>query len=279
MYSVKRAAAVRYLFFFLMIVSAVPIFGDSKKIIIVGDSRAQEMHEFTGDAGCLWSYKVGSGYEWMVSEGVPVIDAQVTEGSAVVIMLGVNDVVDPFRISQYVDYINKKAAEWKDRGAETFYVSINPVDDARSTLEHNSDIEFWNDMIQQLFSPEVIYLDTYHPLLSGFWTVDGLHYTGETYLKIFDLVVSGVDLYQGAVISFEPVEIPPDTAVTPQMTFTAADTENEDNPELGNERWALVAGHLRYIGKDGKLVSGLQVIGEYVCYFDEYGDLMWQVRK
>ena len=256
--------------------AAHPVPADSKKIIIVGDSRVAEMHSLTGDAGCLWSYKVGSGYEWMVAEGVPNIDASVGENCAVVIMLGVNDVIDPFRIPMYADYINKKAAVWKERGAETFYVSILPVDDALDKDEHNADIEFWNDYIQPVLSEDVIYLDLYHTIGDNYETVDGLHYTYDTYAYIFDLVISGVDLYQSAVVKFEPQEVPPDDSEEPHMTVTAADTETG---EEGGDRWVLIGGHLRYVNEEGKLATGLVVIHDYICMFDRYGDLMWQVHK
>ena len=248
---------------------------DSKKIIIVGDSRAEEMHQVTGDAGCLWSYKIGSGYEWMVSEGVPAIEDSVTEHSAVVIMLGVNDVIDPFRISQYAEYINKKAAEWKEKGAETYYVSILPVDDALSITEKNIDIDYWNIMIQQLLSDDVVYLDISSALGENYRTVDGLHYTLDTYSVIFDLTISGVDLYQGNTVVFEPEEIPPDEAVIPHMTVTAADTESLEESAEG-ARWVEIGDHLRYVDADGKLATGLLRIGDEICMFDKYGDLQWR---
>ncbi len=237
------------------------------------------MHDAVGDADCLWSYKIGSGYSWMVSEGVPAIDSAVTENSAVVILLGVNDVIDPFLLYQYADYLNAKAAEWKKRGAETFYASIMPVDDALDHYEHNADIEYWNDTIQPLLSGDVIYLDLFHPMLGQFQTVDGLHYTYDTYRMIFDLILAGVDLYQSAVIKFEPQEIPPDDATVPQMNFTAADTENAYDEASANDRWTVIAGKVRYVGDDGKLAEGLRIIDDYVCYFDRYGNLVWQVRK
>ena len=251
---------------------------ESKKIIMIGDSRAQDMHEVVGDAGCLWSFKVGSGYEWMVSTGVPAVESSIGKGAAVVIMMGVNDVVDPFRISMYASYINQKAAEWKSRGAETYYVSINPVDDSRSLTEHNSDIVFWNDTIRTILSEDVVYVDTFNLISGYFGTVDGLHYTSDTYRQIFELVVSAVDLYQADVVTFEPQEVPPDTSSIPEMIITAADTE-PGTDDTGGSRWAVVGGLIRYVGEDGKLAVGLRVIGPYICYFDRYGNLGWQVHR
>ncbi len=277
-----RAAVFAAAFFMLAGVfpaASASVSADSKKVIIIGDSRAQEMHDVTGDAGCLWSYKIGSGYEWMVSEGVPAVEGSIGENSAVVIMLGVNDVIDSFRISMYADYINQKAAEWKELGAETFYVSILPVDDSRSVTEHNVDIDYWNIRIQQLLSDDVIYMDVSGALGGNFGTVDGLHYTADTYQTIFDLTISGVDLYQPASVVFEPEELPPDDAVVPHMTVTAADTESVAESADTAARWVTIGEHIRYVDEDGKLATGLREIDGYICMFDKYGDLQWKKEK
>lgn len=260
-------------------------------IIILGDSRAEEMHQFVGDAGVSWCYKIGMGYLWMMSEGFPTIDGDVGPGTAVVITLGVNDVVDQFRVPQYAAAINEKAAEWRARGAQTFYASITPVDDALNHEEHNSDIVYWNNTIQPLLSQDVYYLDLYSAIIGNFATVDGLHYTGDTYRTIFDLIISGVEAAGYYPYSEEDYE---DDGL-PRTTLTAADTEGEvsaaelpadtawnDGTESEAESGEEVPGYtgwqalqdtkIYYI--DGEPASGLQNIDGTLYFFNPEGEVM-----
>lgn len=205
---IRLAAAVLIL---LAALSAAKQVRADGGMLLIGDSRAEGMHEVVGDAGISWCFRIGSGYNWMISDAFPAADASVTAGTSVVIALGVNDVVDSFRIQQYASAISRQAAVWKERGVRTYYVSILPVDDSLDSEEHNSDIEYWNRTIGPLLSEDVTYLDLYGRVLADYATTDGLHYTDDTYRKIFQLITEAVG--SG------------DAGSTEGMRVTAADTE------------------------------------------------------
>ena len=284
-----RAGVLSAFLFLIAALSAAPVCADPQGIIILGDSRAEEMHMFVGDAGVGWCYKVGMGYLWMMSEGFPTIDGDVGAGTAVVITLGVNDVVDQFRIPQYAAAINAKAAEWRARGAQTFYVSITPVDDALDHYEHNSDIVYWNNTIQPLLSQDVVYLDIYSAIIGNFSTVDGLHYTGPTYERIFDLIISGVESAGYYPYSEDDYE---DDGM-PRTTMTVAATEGawsgaempvddavsgisgtESEEEVpGYTGWQALADKTIYY-VDGVPASGLITVDGELHFFDDDGSVM-----
>ena len=66
---------------------------------------------------CRWIAKSSQGYKWFASEAVPQIDAVVGRGTKILINLGVNDVAN---VNAYAELVNKKAAEWTQKGATVY---------------------------------------------------------------------------------------------------------------------------------------------------------------
>ena len=165
----------------------------AQNCIFVGDSRTVMMHEAVGETGVTWEAKDSMGLSWMKKTGVPAIDAHVGNGTAVVILMGVNDVADTWQTKNYASYINQKAREWAGRGAQTYYVSILPVDDAKDHYESNSQIEAWNASIRPLLSQNVTYVDLYGQLKGHVSTAsDGLHYQNQTSRTIYNMIMSSL---------------------------------------------------------------------------------------
>ena len=52
------------------------------------------MHSFVG-GNDTWSGKVSAGLDWMKSTGVPNVEGSIKNGSAVIILMGVNDLYRP----------------------------------------------------------------------------------------------------------------------------------------------------------------------------------------
>ena len=200
------------------------ISGSSNKIIYVGDSRAYGMglsvgglsdtdsNTIIGPWGDDYLVAKGSmGFAWMTADAqVSVIEAQITEGSTVVIAMGVNgcgpntgETTAAFAerySNQYATWINNKAKEWKEKGAETVFVSVNPVNE---TVEaeygytvKNEHIEAFNAKMKQKLK-DAGYIDTYSVIKSDVdagktGTFDGLHYTTEVYTKLKNYIWSAV---------------------------------------------------------------------------------------
>ena len=89
------------------------------KLVFIGDSRTEGLRDAVNDDS-VWSCLSSMGYDWMVSTGVPQVEDQIEDNTAVIILMGVNDL---YHVNDYISYINAKAAEWGDRGAQTYFVS------------------------------------------------------------------------------------------------------------------------------------------------------------
>ena len=167
-------------------------FYGQKKIIFIGDSRTVGMEmSCGGKPEEYWSAEVSMGYNWMVNTGVPRVENLIDQNTDVVILMGVNDLGNVYR---YVDYINTKAAEWKELGARTFFVSVTPVDDRRSPNAKNSRIESFNAYAQDNFQ-DVYYIDAYNRIRYSYGSPDGIHYDSATYREIYRIIE--FSLYQG----------------------------------------------------------------------------------
>lgn len=162
---------------------------EADKVIFVGDSRTVGMHTAVGDQdGDVWSAQVSQGYAWMESTGIPAIESEITDGSAVVILLGVNDLGN---VNNYISYLNTHAPSWKAKGAKVYFVSVNPTANGASVT--NAQIESFNTKIRNATQTIVSYIDTYSYLQeNGYDTTDGIHYTTDTYKKIYNYIKSHV---------------------------------------------------------------------------------------
>ncbi len=183
---------------FFILLLGQNVHADTRKLIIVGDSRTEDMHLTVGDSGCIWSYEVGEGIIWMKKTGIPAIEQKIGKNTAVVILMGVNDCADLWVTDEYCDYLNSKAAEWAKKGAATYYFSITPIVESayRPKDISNADIIAWNKAMKAGLSSRVKYVNIYPHMLNGIETYDGLHYKESSTIKYFNLIkrfVNGFD--------------------------------------------------------------------------------------
>ncbi len=172
-----------------------------RNMFFLGDSRTVGMYaavtkRSTGDGtiqtidgnGYAWSGKVGAGMQWMKSTGEWFINPAVGENSSVVILMGVNDMSDDTITATYVDYVNQKAAEWAYSGAETYFVSVNPVKGPINGVT-NEKIDAFNENMRANLDPSIYYIETNKSLAGEFEYNDRLHYNEATYLKIYEQIL------------------------------------------------------------------------------------------
>lgn len=155
------------------------------KKIFIGDSRTVHM-KLAVNSSDVWSCKSAMGLDWMKSTGVPNVENQITTGTAVIILMGVNDL---FNSDKYITYINQKTSEWRNKGARVYFVSVNPINEKTYKGFKNTRIEtFNNKMASNLVN--VKYIDTYNYLMTHAcnFTSDGLHYQNSTSKVIYDLI-------------------------------------------------------------------------------------------
>lgn len=160
---------------------------EPSKYIFIGDSRTVGMQMAVGGTEKdVWSAKESIGYDWMVSNGIPDVEGEIEDGTAVFILLGVNDL---YRPGTYADTVNAYAEEWNDLGADTYFVSVGPVSSSYAYL--TGDIEGFNSVICDS-AVSYDYIDLYGAMVQdGYDTADGLHYTNSTYQYIYDFLEEG----------------------------------------------------------------------------------------
>lgn len=176
--------------------------------IIIGDSRTVGMcASITGDwTKCQFSnggksndadfyIAQGSmGYSWFNSTAVPAVNQILASHPGVkyniYTWMGVNFLL--YDIDKYIPKYNELVnGAWKDH--KVILVSVGPVNEAIER-EHgystkNADIETFNAKLKNgVRANNVSFCDVYSPLGMSFGTGDGLHYTGETYKKVYSLM-------------------------------------------------------------------------------------------
>ena len=157
------------------------------KLVFIGDSRTEGLRDAVNDDS-VWSCLSSMGYDWMVSTGVPQVEDQIEDNTAVIILMGVNDL---YHVNDYLSYINSKAAEWANRGAQTYFVSVGPVQN--DPYCSNAEIESFNAAMQANLSG-VTYIDVYSHLVSeGFSTVDGTHYPDSVSIDIYNFILDHLE--------------------------------------------------------------------------------------
>lgn len=156
-------------------------------IIMIGDSRCVQMQEAVQGGGCSWICENSKGYKWLEEVAIGWADPSVGKGTKVVFCLGVND---PENVRKYAELVNAKAAEWQQRGAVVYYVSVNPVWENPYTTKE--EVENFNAVMPGLLSG-VIWVDTYSTLMEqGCKIVDGLHYDAATSVNIFNMIMGRI---------------------------------------------------------------------------------------
>ena len=158
-----------------------------RDLIFIGDSRTVGMRDAVGDDS-TWCCESGMGYAWMSSTAVPSIENQIGENTAIIILMGVNDVN---QVTNYVNYINVKANEWAKLGAQTYYVSVGPVES--DPYVTNRQIENFNALMEANLIG-VNYIDIYSHLVSvGYSTVDGTHYPDSVSVEIYNYILENLE--------------------------------------------------------------------------------------
>ena len=106
----------------------------------------------------------------------------------VIINLGVNDLDS----GAYLRLYNSLPDEFLDNN-KVIFLSVNPCDCGYSYL--NSRIEAFNNAMRDGLDSRITFLDSYTYLMwNGYGTTDGLHYTSNTYIDIYNFVYDSIFL-------------------------------------------------------------------------------------
>ena len=152
--------------------------------IIVGDSRTIEMNNYYNIDKNKNYYVIASNkgdYDYLINSAMPKIEEIAQKKKEyninVIMCLGINDLA---RLDKYIDTYKNISSKYN-----LTIVSVNPIGYANGIT--NATIEMFNTNIKNMSG--VQYIDTYsHLMTNGFTTVDGIHYTKETYGDILNII-------------------------------------------------------------------------------------------
>lgn len=158
--------------------------------IFIGDSRFVGMNDACGISNTDNRFviaMIGEGYDFLVNTALQRADEITTENSDItnwkyIICLGVNDL---YNIDKYISEYNKLKTT-----VDLVIVSVNPIEYHSSIT--NDDIDEFNNRIKDI--GDVQYIDTNYTLCKeGFSTVDGIHYTSDTYKLIYNTINTNLE--------------------------------------------------------------------------------------
>lgn len=162
--------------------------------IFVGDSRTLGMSLVVDwDPADVCIAENQKGFDWFEGQAVFELEAELKEDPhrIVVLALGVNDL---YRSEDYIEAYHQLFEKYP---LTCFYIAgIGPVnqslaDDYDFYIEE-SDVLAFNEVMQAAFSD--CWIDTHTYLeTNGFDTVDGLHYTDDTYMRLYDFIKAAIE--------------------------------------------------------------------------------------
>ena len=178
------------------------------RVYCVGDSRTVYTRVALGasaPSNVEFIAKAGEGLDWFKSSGYKTLYRSVakrpwTEKKAVIINLGVNDLKNS---ASYVKYMKKVAAKLKKYNCKMYYLSVNPVNSAmiksvNGKARTEAQVAAFNKAIYRRLcsgrNRSFTYINTCTNLQMKGWIskktgtdiYDGVHYSNQTYLRIFD---------------------------------------------------------------------------------------------
>ncbi len=175
----------------------------ASKVLFIGDSRTVQRYAYINSnwsgasyasggvlevGNDIWVAQGSMGLSWMKSTGIPAAQPYFTAGTAIVILMGVNDLSNA---NNYINYVNSNASSWKSNGSSLYFVSVNPCNGSYDFM--NSKIKNFNTKVRNGLSNEVGWIDTHSQMYSvGFNTTDGLHYDKNSYQIIYNYIKSMV---------------------------------------------------------------------------------------
>ena len=176
-------------------VAGQPSYPAAGNLIFAGDSRTGQMGNAVGGSqawpGTAFVACFGGGVEWLSGQKAKQdIDSFVTPGSVVILNYGVNDLA---RHNDYIPLINRYAADWREKGAAVYFASVGPVGE-NEYGKRNWAVEYFNGQLSGRLDRSIGRIDLYGYLTaSGYATLpDGLHYTPDTYAKMFQFLCQSV---------------------------------------------------------------------------------------
>lgn len=163
-----------------------------EKIIYVGDSRTVGMCSavsLSSDSDCSIS-KESQGYNWFKNTALSNLKNKINDTNTyyVVINMGTNDLGSSSYASNYATLYNDLAASYPE--SKIIVVSVTPIQDSKAKSNGysvtDSMVVSFNSALRNTLSSKITYCDVYSKIKGSYNTTDGIHYTNDTYKKIYN---------------------------------------------------------------------------------------------
>ena len=156
-----------------------------EKYCFVGDSRTEGMGMAVSNSDTRFIGKVSAGYWWLSNSAASSVRSWASShpGGKVFFNFGIND---PDNLGSYIRFYQNMVQAYPR--VIFYFISVNPTH--RSSL--NARVVNFNSRLRAVFGKR--YIDTYSYLQrTGYSTHDGVHYSLDTYRRIYQFVLSKID--------------------------------------------------------------------------------------
>lgn len=220
--------------------------GKAYKMLFIGDSRFKTMYDSLVAAENRtaieainleigehkWYSKNGANLDWLKNTAIPDIETKglIEENTYICINLGLNDVGESKSTGEeaaekYLEYINSKLTDWKNKGSTVGFVSINPVKKTASGESVSSDLadKLVNNTAINAFNSKMgstkkdfnyIITDSLVSIYPSDIGNDGISYSYTLSKKIYNWILDTVEnkVESKEIITDESHRLPPYTA-------------------------------------------------------------------
>ncbi len=137
-----------------------------------------------------WSAKSAQGFTWMTNVGIPNIENQLDDTSALIILMGVNDMGTEGNTQRYINYFNQKIPEWTSKGTRVYFAAVFPCSDDQA--KKNRLINAFNSEMSKIEG--LNYIDTHEYIVNNkIKTSDGLHYGASANKNIYQYIIDNLE--------------------------------------------------------------------------------------
>lgn len=155
------------------------------QILFIGDRRLGDLASVANSGMDMWLCDPGADYDWLSVEASGNAGSYLTNGTVVVISLGMDDL---YNASSYAELINSLSESWEGQGVKVYFASIGPV--AEDSGITNQQVMDFNTYMYQNLSVEG-YIDVYNELAAnGFgFSGNGNSYDTETLQRAYQYIL------------------------------------------------------------------------------------------
>jgi len=178
---------IKKIVFVLLYLMSIVSYCNAESYCFIGDSRFVAMREALGDDENIYYCEIGVGYNFYWENRSDIMQLS-RDDTIIIYNLGVNDLAK----QKHVEAINDL---FKNGFERVIFMTVNPVEELKEKAYgysiKNSEIDAFNIYVKENVLSNIMILNSNNFLKNdGFDTIDGIHYSNETYAKIYNYLFS-----------------------------------------------------------------------------------------